>query len=198
MIEPVVERLHLQVRLEGADDETAPDSLFPDFEASRQARAGTYLLRWSGGALQAVDEDSGGVLATGQPGERLSFAGIGFEVPNAPAAGVEKLAVLPFEQAVDHARRRVSAKPAEQQANVVRLTCDGPSAVSAQDLCRGVSDSYLALRSELQTAEASAAATFSRVRWSRSTRGSRRPRTACRPTKSGAVPWLFKTGRPRK
>ena len=160
VIEPVVERLHLQVRLEGAEDETALDSLFPDFEAGRQAKAGTYLLRWSGGALQAVDEDLGGVLATAQPGERISFAGIGFHVPNAPAAGVDKLAVLPFEQAVDRARRRISAKPAEEQANLVRLTCDGPSAVTAQDLCRGVSDSYLALRSELQTAEASAAADF--------------------------------------
>src|SRR5690606_11621970 len=50
--------------------------------------------------------------------------------------------------------------PAQRQADVVRLTCEGPSAHAARDLCGEVQRSYLTLRSELQRAEASAAADF--------------------------------------
>ncbi len=159
VIEPVVERLHLQIRLDGSDSGTPIDSLLPNLSVSRDARPGTYRLERSGSRMQAVDS-SGQTLASAPVGAELSFAGIRFDVPQASLTSRPKLEVLPFEKAVDQTRRRVSAKPAEEQSNLVRITCDAPSASAARDLCRAVSDSYLQLRSNLQTAEASAAAEF--------------------------------------
>ena len=160
VVEPVVERLKLNASFETSGRWVAPDSVLDGFEDSRNAVSGVYLLKWSNGEYRVLSDASKQVLARAEPGERLGFANVSFRAPSKGSATTGRLRILPFAQAVDETRSHLEAKPVEQQADLINLTCTGPTPASSLALCGSVSDSYLELRSELQRAEASAAASF--------------------------------------
>ncbi len=161
VVEPVVDRLDLHVRFaDGYDAELRPTQVFADFVAGPDARPGTYRLLPDADGYRAEDEKTGQLLGSAAAGGALAFAGITLTVPAGAAPDGAVITVQPFAQAVEQARARLSAAPASRQSDLLQLTCSGPSAESANVLCAEVQTSYLALRAELQRAEASAAADF--------------------------------------
>lgn len=160
VVEPVVDRLDLHVELTGFDEYRRPPDIFSEFTAGRDAVPGSYAIRPSGNDYRVIDQEDGDTLVAGGAGTRLSFAGIQLVMPPAEAALEVNLEVSPFVAAVNGTQGRISAEPAESQADLVELTCQGPTAESAQQLCREIQRSYLDLRSSLRRVEASAAADF--------------------------------------
>jgi capsular exopolysaccharide synthesis family protein len=115
--------------------------------------------RLESGAYQVADAAGAIVLAGARPGAPISFAGVELVLP-VTAVSELSLEVLPFSQAVEEVQKRLDVGAVEDRGDVVRLTCEGSSPTAARDLCARLSQSYLALRSRLQQAEAEVTAEF--------------------------------------
>lgn len=150
---------HARVRM---DQRLLPArDVFPSFEAGDSTVPGTYRIvsRQDGG--YEVRGESGQVIASGKPGSTtIQFAGITVGLPeDFPDEGY-MVDVRPPADVVWSYIGRVEALPSGRDSNILLLSCTGPTGESAYELCQAVSRSYMALRSELQRAQADAATEF--------------------------------------
>jgi polysaccharide biosynthesis transport protein len=153
VLEPVVESLALHTTIKPAEVEAEVVS------AGRDAQPGLYRVRTGEGTTSVEAVESGTVLAETAAGNALEFAGVQLYAPTIDGTSFE-VEVLPFLEAVGRAQERISASTASPEADLVQLSCEGPTPDAARNLCSAVSTSYLQLRAELQRAEANAAAEF--------------------------------------
>ena len=165
VLEPVVDELDLHVQFERENAELRPGDLLSSFNAGPDATPGVYAIQQSQEAdsILVVASAEGAQLTSGQPGDIVNFAqSISLEMPSAPADSLRYFAlhVIPFAKAVEDTHSRIGVDAVGQDADVLRLTCKGPTAREAQTLCALVTDGYLRLRAQLQRAEADAAADF--------------------------------------
>ena len=163
VIEPVVEEGNLHVTVETPHGRKRPEEAFGSFEAGPNAVKGEYeIARATDGRFAVRDKETGGVLATGGLGEPLEFAGVSARLSEAGEsfAGPYGVAIIALAEAVEETRERIDVKAVHRDADLIELTCEARTAEGALWLCKAISASYLRLRSELQQAEASAAAEF--------------------------------------
>ena len=66
------------------------------------------------------------------------------------------LQVKPFAEAVGAARKRVSVRRNQREADLIGADCTGRTPTEARVLCQSVLDGYMKLRTELRRAEATA------------------------------------------
>jgi capsular exopolysaccharide synthesis family protein len=162
VLEPVVDDGDLQVLVKTGEGQKRPLDVFDSFQAGPDARPGKYEVKAdSDGKTEVVDTHSDSVLATASAAGSLAFANVVAGPVRWPSGGRQfELDVLPFAQAIHQTAKRIDVSTPERDADLVKVTCSAKTPDQAQWLCASVSDSYLALRSSLQHAEASAAASF--------------------------------------
>ena len=161
VVEPVVEQLALHTTVLADGIEWRPSEVFREFEASREAAVGTYrMVRGPGQTYQirAVPGDS--VLAVASPDSLTRFGGIGLRLPESLNATDLAIRVAPFPTAVAQTQGRIAAALVNRESDLIELTCKGSTPLTAQQVCDGISRSYIRLRTDLQRADASATATF--------------------------------------
>lgn len=163
VVTPVVEALHLQIQVDAPWGIDAPSEVLNGFSLdSGRAIEGRYRIVRRDELYVGTDLTTGRVLSKASAGTRMRLGGMSFDVPSLLEYPQIDLEVLPFAKAVDITTARLEAGLARRQAEVVKLTCKGGSASSAQMLCAEVQASYLRVRQSLQSTEASAAAGFLR------------------------------------
>ncbi len=163
VVEPVVDDLALQVTVEADGVERRPSEVFPFFTAGRDARAGEYRFVATGpGAWQVRAEPGDTLLGVASSDSIMHFAGIGLQAPPSLDASDLSIRVDPFPLAVEHTQRRIAATLVNREADLIELTCKGGTPITAQQLCDGISRSYMRLRTDLQRADATATASFLR------------------------------------
>jgi polysaccharide biosynthesis transport protein len=162
VLDTVVDRLDLHVAVQGGFGESRPRAVFPAFDASPGARPGVYHVIANTTSYAVWDATGDTVLATGQGGSPVRFSGIALSLPRDHGGREINLQVVPFTDAVIAAQQQIQAEPVHRDANLVRLTCVGSTALLAHDLCSAVAESYLRLRIELQQSAAAATAHFLR------------------------------------
>jgi tyrosine-protein kinase Etk/Wzc len=162
VLDTVVDRLDLHTSVKTGAERHRPEAVFRQFAAGRDALPGKYRIAGDSTAYAVDEAHSSTLLARGQPGSVIRFAGIALSLPTPPLRPALSLEVIPFAAAVDIARRKIRASPAHREADLVRLTCLGSTAVEAKTLCSGVARSYLDLRMALQQSAADATAHFLR------------------------------------
>lgn len=165
VVEPVVTDLALPATVLADGVEQRPGDVFAEFSLERGAPAGQYrIVRDSAGSGYQVRDMSGGdsVLATVSRDSLSHFAGIGLRMPATLAAGDLQIRVDPFPSAVERTQRRLAAALVNREADLIELTCRGGTPATAQQLCDGISRSYMRLRTDLQRADATATAAFLR------------------------------------
>jgi tyrosine-protein kinase Etk/Wzc len=161
VVEPVVDLLDLHVTARTKAGPVRPAAVLPGFAADRDAAAGRYVIAPFSREYYSLQAPAGsGAPARLDMASSVAAAGMTFDLPQAALDGPVQLDVLPFGRAVERVRRKLRVRPADANAEVILVTCEGRTAVDAQRLCGELSDSYLRLRSTLQRAEASAAASF--------------------------------------
>lgn len=159
--EPVVDEYDLHVSLERPQGERPADVL-QDFEASRDALPGTYLIASGGGGkieVRRTEPDS--LIGVFAPGQRVSTGGLAFTLP-----ALEEDVVIEvdwFDSAVYSVMGRVGVGLIDIDASVIQLTCSAYIPKEAQLTCAGISESYVALRNELQQSDAVQSAEFLRA-----------------------------------
>lgn len=163
VVEPVVDSLSLHVTVLGDGVEERPSEVFPEFVADRDAAVGTYrLVPGQAGTYQvrAVPGDS--VLAALSADSVTHFGGVGLRLPASLNATDLVIRVAPFPTAVARIQGRIAAALVNRESDLIELTCKGSTPAAAQQLCDGISRSYIRLRTDLQRADASATAAFLR------------------------------------
>ncbi len=160
VLEPVTDALDLHVRAETADGPARPATVLPAFAAAPDALPGVYTVRPAGDGAYAVQAPGAAAAERHAAGATVALGGLTFTLPEAGRVGAVELEVTPFGKVIERLRRRLHVRAAEENAEVILVTCSAQSAEDAQSLCAEVSTSYLALRSTLQRAEANAAAEF--------------------------------------
>lgn len=165
VIEPVVRELFLHTVVEKAGEPMRPDDAFIDFSATPEAAPGEYSIEPDKqGMLVISDVIEDTLVARSAPGEggtaSVEFAGvkIGIAPGDEGVGGI--LRVGSFDDRIGIVRESVFAGPASPGANLVNVTCEAGDPVLAQRICDAVSRSYMQLRTEVQHAEAEAAAEF--------------------------------------
>ena len=171
VVEPVVTDLALPVTVLADGVEQRPGDVFAEFSVERGAPAGQYrIVRDSTGqaGYQVRDASGSDSLLAVVSGDSLShFAGIGLRMPATLAASDLRISVDPFPRAVERTQRRLAATLVNREADLIELTCRGGTPATAQQLCDGISRSYMRLRTDLQRADATATAAFLRDQVSR-------------------------------
>jgi succinoglycan biosynthesis transport protein ExoP len=166
VVEPVVTDLALPVTVLADGVEQRPGDVFAEFSVERGAPAGQYrIVRDSTGSRSyQVRDASGGdsVLAAVSRDSLSHFAGIGLRMPATRGAGDLQIRVDPFPRAVERTQGRLAAALVNREADLIELTCRGSTPATAQQLCDGISRSYMRLRTDLQRADATATAAFLR------------------------------------
>ncbi|MDP2471472.1 MAG: polysaccharide biosynthesis tyrosine autokinase [Candidatus Palauibacterales bacterium] len=162
VVEPAVESGSLHVTVEGPHGRVPPGELFQWFQSGPSAVPGEYELSSSADSQLTVrDLKSGATVATAGPDESIEFANVsGLTKGAGLGVGKYRMKIIPFSEAVVQTTKRLEVSVVDRDADVVALRCSGRTPAEAQWLCDAVSDSYLSLRSELQQAEATAAADF--------------------------------------
>jgi capsular exopolysaccharide synthesis family protein len=160
VVGPVVEKLGLNLRVGGREKSRPLRDVFPAFEISGQTEPGVYRItpREDGGFTVRDQEQQ--VVGDFAPGMDLVFSGLVLPPPVEPKE--LSVTVLPFRGMVQSVQGRITASADGKESDIIWLSCNGPTAASAHDLCVAVSESYVNLRKELQRAEATAAAKFLR------------------------------------
>jgi succinoglycan biosynthesis transport protein ExoP len=161
VLEPVVDSLdlHVHVRVDGRA--ARPDDVFQKLVAGPAARPGQYRIEPRGEERFVVeDARTDRVLDQAPAGSEVVFADMRLELP--PKVRQEiAIEVESFPDAVQRLLRgSIEVAPIEQEGDILRISCTAPTAEGAQALCERVAHGYVALRSELQRAEASATAEF--------------------------------------
>lgn len=163
VVEPVVTDLALQATVLADGKELRPGDVFPEFAAGRDAPAGEYRLVPSSVWLyQVLDATSDSLLAVVSRDSLTHFAGIGLRLPDKLPYKDLVIRVDAFPRAVAGVQGRMDASVVNREADLIDLTCQGPTPRSAQELCDGISRSYMRLRTDLQRADATATAAFLR------------------------------------
>lgn len=160
VIEPVVDDLGLHVWLETEEGPRRPGEFFSTFGADPDARPGIYRLVPDGNVVVVRNEESSEIVARGQPGSTVEFGGVTLALPALDGTRGVTLEVHSFDAAVEAVQGRIGAGVLDQETHLFSLTCEGGTAESAEALCSGIADQYLALRRKLQRDEAQQAATF--------------------------------------
>ncbi len=166
VVEPVVDAGDLHVTVLTSDGPRRPRDVFSTFAAGPDAVPGTYeVLRTADDSVRVVDPESGDVLATAAAGDRLTFANVTAGPllgPEADASGdaTFEVSIIPFGLAIAQTQGQIEVGSGQRDAGLIQLTCSARTAEDARWLCSAISDSYLAMRSDLQRQEASAAADF--------------------------------------
>lgn len=163
--EAVVDRLDLNVMVERSGEEVQLDDLFVRFSADREAEPGTYkITRLEGGGWGVRDSQTERVLHHGRidssGNARLEFAGITAVLPPDFSGPEIILRVLPLRSAVGTVKGRLAVAPVSQDAVLLQLTCQGPTAQRAQNVCNAATEAYIEMRENLQQNEVQAAAQF--------------------------------------
>lgn len=165
VVEPVVTDLALPVTVLADGIEQRPEDVFAEFSVERGAPSGQYrIVRDSTerGGYQVRDASGGDLLAVVSRDSLSHFAGIGLRMPATLAAGDLRISVDPFPRAVERTQGRLAAALVNREADLIELTCRGGTPATAQQLCDGISRSYMRLRTDLQRADATATAAFLR------------------------------------
>jgi capsular exopolysaccharide synthesis family protein len=163
VVEPVVTDLALPVTVLENGVARRPGDVFPDFAAARDAPAGEYRLsRRTDGTAEVRDASTDSVLAVVSTDSVTHFAGLGLRAPAGADATGLLIQVAAFPQAVEATQHRLAAALVNREADLIELNCAGPTPEAAQQLCDGVSRSYMRLRTDLQRADATATAAFLR------------------------------------
>lgn len=158
---PVVQRLGLNLKVGTEQGRKEPTTVFSILEVSPDAQLGRYTLsRSPGGAMEVREQSSDRLLARAPDGQTVEFAGLSLALPSGSPGSPIRLEVIAFDEAIQNTQKRIDVGAVDRDADLVRLSCEGRTAEAAQFLCETVSESYLALRSELQRAEATTAAEF--------------------------------------
>lgn len=163
VVEPVVDSLALHVAVLADGVAFPPHDVFPEFVADRDSPAGTYRLgRGPAGGyeVRAVPGDS--LVARASADSLTRFGGIGLRLPAALDATDLFIRVEPFPDAVAQTQARIAAALVNREADLIELTCKGPTPLTAQQVCGGISRSYIRLRTDLQRVDASTTAAFLR------------------------------------
>jgi capsular exopolysaccharide synthesis family protein len=163
VVEPVVADLALHVTALEDGVPRRPGDVFPDFAAARDAPAGEYrLARRADGTDEVRDASADSVLAVVSTDSVTHFAGLGLRAPAGTDSTSLRIQVVAFPQAVEATQHRLAAALVNREADLIELNCAGPTPAAAQQLCDGISRSYMRLRTDLQRADASATAAFLR------------------------------------
>jgi tyrosine-protein kinase Etk/Wzc len=161
VLTPVVEELDLQVAVQLNGRAVDPHDVFAVFETEAELEPGRYsLTRDDSGNVVTEDRESLAetVVPEGSPPFRVGGLLL---LPSELGDGDEiRLDVVPMAAALEEVHALIEAREVRRDADLLRLTCQGASPEEARGLCAEISARYLRLRSELQRAEASAAAGF--------------------------------------
>jgi tyrosine-protein kinase Etk/Wzc len=164
VVGPVVDLADLHVAVRMPDGNERPEEVFALFEAGTDAIAGTYEISRDTRGIWTVRETDAGdePLGTAGPGTVLRFAGVTADPADIdiPADEPFSVVITPFSQAVAATQGRIDVESVHRDADLVRVTCTGKTPEQARWLCDEISNSYLTLRSGLQTVEAATAAEF--------------------------------------
>jgi capsular exopolysaccharide synthesis family protein len=161
VVEPVVDSLALQVTVLADGVEFPPHDVFPEFVADRDAPAGAYRLVAGPAGDYEVRTVPGDSLVAHASAEALArFGGIGLRLPATLDASDLTVRVEPFPDAVAQTQGRITAALVNREADLVELTCKGSTPLAAQQVCDGISRSYIRLRTDLQRADAATTAAF--------------------------------------
>jgi succinoglycan biosynthesis transport protein ExoP len=162
VLEMVTDSLDLNVSVNSAG-ERRPQELFASITAGPDATPGTFRIeRGPDEGYVVRDVERGTVVATLRPGSSAQFSGLTISLAAVPGFDEAVVRIIPFDEAVADAQTRLEVSVGHRNANLIRLTCRGPGAAAAQDLCEAVSQSYLQLRANLQQSAVAAAARFLR------------------------------------
>lgn len=161
IVEPVVDGHDLHVGLLSPAGKRPADVL-PGFTAERDATPATYTLAKakSGGLELHRTAPTDTLLGSYAPGQRVAAAGIAFTVPPTLPEEDVVVQVNSFQGAVYGVMGRVTALAESENGSLVTVHCAAGSPPVAQLICREISESYVALRNELQRGDASHAAEF--------------------------------------
>lgn len=163
VVQGAVDQLSLHVDVITPEGDERPGRVFTDFTVSVYAAPGSYALAATdSGAVEIVDPNSLEVLATGDPGTQVQFAGLTLRLPEIErvSRGPVEINIDRFAEAVKRTQGRIGVSTADRDAEVLRLTCDAPKPIEALELCEALSESYMDMRAELGRVEAKAAAEF--------------------------------------
>jgi succinoglycan biosynthesis transport protein ExoP len=163
VVEPVVDDLALHVTVLANGMEFRPSEVFSDFTAGRDAPAGEYRVTPDrSGSWQVRAHPGDSLVTVASPDSISHFGGLGLRAPTALDASDLAIRVVQFPLAVEQTQKRIVASLVNREADLIELTCKGGTPVTAQQLCDGISHSYMRLRTDLQRADATATAAFLR------------------------------------
>ena len=168
VLQPVVQELSLHISVATKDEILRPRDAFTAFSADSTIAPASYIvLSDERGGYRIEDGNSGEVIARSSAGSgnglaHVEFGGVklGIDPGDAGIGGVVNVGSV--IKTASGLRGSVWAGPVTQDANLVMITCSANQAEDAQSLCRAVSESYIRLRSQMERANAEAAATFLR------------------------------------
>lgn len=168
VVQPVVQKLSLHISVATEDEIMRPWDAFTAFSADSTASPASYVvLSDERGGYRVEDGKTGEVIARSSPGSgdglaHVEFGGmkLGIAPGDAGIGGVVNVGSVINSAA--GTRGSIRAGPVSQDANLVMITCAANRAEDAQNLCGAVSESYIQLRSQMERANAEAAATFLR------------------------------------
>jgi len=162
VVQFAVDELDLHVVAKTEEGDRRPSEVFPAFDAGRDAQPGSYRITGTEHGYQVRDIEPDTLVTVIDMGPELSFAGIRVALPDVPLESELFLVATAFPLAVEEAEERIMVSRVSREADLIRLTCEGSTALSAHDLCAAVSNNYMLLRGDLQRAEATATADFLR------------------------------------
>jgi capsular exopolysaccharide synthesis family protein len=162
VVEPVVDDLRLSIRVLADGKEQRPADLFPEFVVGRDAPAGEYRFVPSRSSYQVFEARSDSLVAVLSGDSVTHFAGLGLRLPDTLPYTRVVIQVETFPRAVAAVQRRIDASLVSPESNLIELRCESSTPLGAQQLCDGISRSYMRLRTELLRADATATATFLR------------------------------------
>jgi len=164
VLEPVVDSLDLHVSLQVGGREARPTEVFPSFEAGRNARRGEYRIEHRAGqGFVLTDVGTGTAVARAAAGSDVEFGGLRLRLPLSPATEAIEMSVTPFQVATSGILGgALDVGPVNREGDILEIGCTASTPEEAQRLCDAVAQEYLALRGELQRADASGTADFLR------------------------------------
>ncbi len=157
-----VDELDLHVSVTTSAGKERPLDVFPAFGAGRAVDAGTYRIEGSPERGYTVWDTDLEMVMLESDSTNVAFAGLSITLPpHLPDGGI-LVNVTAFPRAVEQARSLVSASQLRREADLIGVSCEGSRPLAAQQLCESALRNYIALRTDLQRAEAATTAAFLR------------------------------------
>ena len=138
-----------------------PQQVFPLFDAQANAPEASYhLVASDSGRYTATELEADSLVAT--VAQDFAFGGLSGTLPQViPSEGLE-IEVTEFPRAVQLTQKRITTSRVGRNADLLEVTCEGPSPAEAHQLCETTLAGYMRLRTELRRAEATLTADFLR------------------------------------